>query len=209
MLIAYGYGYINRIPIAYESDLAMVFAVLSILFFEASIRSGMIPVNSKYIPFFTPPLPMQIIDDTGDIAISSKNAMDLDNETLSHILSSNELFMQIDEDTLMFSKAITGGFSVWHEDISKLNILYEQIAESVKKSEKTNEVLTKSVKIKQEIEEENARNQLMDGLEAEISEKLTELQDTIKKLSESENKKGIGYSSYVILLYKKTLGFLF
>ena len=115
----------------------MVFAVLSILFFEASIRSGMIPVNSKYIPFFTnSPLPMQIIDDTGDIAISSKNAMDLDNETLSHILSSNELFMQIDEDTLMFSKAITGGFSVWHEDISKLNILYKQIVESVKKSEK-------------------------------------------------------------------------
>ena len=211
LLIAYGYGYINRIPIAYESDLAMVFAVLSILFFEASIRSGMIPVNSKYIPFFTnSPLPMQIIDDTGDIAISSKNAMDLDNETLSHILSSNELFMQIDEDTLMFSKAITGGFSVWHEDISKLNILYEQIAESVKKSEKTNEVLTKSVKIKQEIEEENARNQLMDGLEAEISEKLTELQDTIKKLSESENKKkGLAIVAMSFCYIKRRSDFFF
>lgn len=190
LFAVYGYGYINRIQIAYDSDLVMVFAVLSILFFEASIHSGMIPVNTKYSQFFVhSPLSMQIIDDTGSSVLSSISAATLDDRLTAHVLASDNQAVCVDNDTLLFSRKVTGGFTVWLEDISKLNRLHEQIAGSVDKLRRANIVFARDAKIKQEIEEEKARNDLMDGLEAEISDKLSELQSMIARLSYAQNKK--------------------
>ena len=190
LFAAYGYGYVNRIPIAYESDLVMVFAVLSILFFEASIRSGMIPVNTKYTQFFThSPLSMQIIDDSGNVVISSKATNSFSNAMPSSLFASDARSMRIDKDTLLLSGKITGGYAVWYDDIGQLNRLHEQIAQSVEKLKRTNEVLARDSRIKQDIEEERARNNLMDGLEAEISDNLLELSAMAQLLPQAKDKK--------------------
>ena len=188
LAIAYGYGYIIRIPMVRESDFVMAFSTLAILFYEATLRSGMIPVNTKYSDFFVhSPLSMQIIDYEGNPLIVSKTAKKLDENAIAYILSGLTLPLQIDESTLLFSEKIIGGYAVWHEDISILNRLHRLIQNSIENLISANTFLEKETQLKSAMEEEKARNRLMADLEMEIYEKIKRLQKRIKDLPEAED----------------------
>ncbi len=188
LAVAYGYGYISRIPIVRESDFVMVFGILAILFFQGAISSGMIPTNIKYRDFFIhSPLSMQILDDKGEVLIASKTAKILDDSSISYILSGLTLPLQIDEDTLLFFEKIIGGYAVWHEDISMLNKLHRLIQNSIKNLISANAILEKKAKLMQQMEEEKARSRLMEDLEKEVYEIIKKLQAKIRRLPNAKN----------------------
>ncbi|MGI5849519.1 MAG: hypothetical protein ACOX8Q_05580, partial [Christensenellales bacterium] len=152
-------------------------------FTEVCMRTGMIPVNTKYERLFThSPLNMQIVDSLGSPALSSATAERVDGELLDAALTAYPLPAERDEDTLLFATGITGGYALWQEDISSLNHLHTEIQESIHKLAAANAVLTEEAKIKQAMDEETARSQLMLQLENEITGHMIRLSAMIEQL---------------------------
>ncbi|MDR1703485.1 MAG: hypothetical protein LBS19_02200 [Clostridiales bacterium] len=170
-LAVYGYGYVNRIPLAWESDYTLTIGLFALLFLEAALRTGLIPVNTKYSLLFThSTLDMRIIDREGNEVLSS------------HAAAVPEPYTA-DENTLIHGADIIGGRAFWREDISELNRLHNKTAESVKRLQAANAVLSERERVKRSVDEENARTALMSRLEEKISShasRLTEMMDGLE-----------------------------
>ena len=166
LLVAYTIGYILRIPIAWESDVTMVVGLFVLALFETSIRSGMIPVNTKYAALFAhSPLRMQLADKEGQVTLSAGYAS-----------------LHDDENTLTLKKPIAGGHVLWKDDIAGLNRLNKEIEDSVRRLQAANAVLAEEERIKREVNEESARTQLMEQLEAEISKHTARLSSMLDQI---------------------------
>ena len=163
LLMVYLVAYAMRVPLAWESDITMTAGIFILLVIESSVSTGLIPVNSKYRQLFTnSSLVMQIIDHAGNVALSSSPSS-----------------LRRDSDTLLLTTPITGGHMLWQEDISALNRLRGEAEEAVRRLTAANAILAKDEKVKQAIAEEDAKNQLMEELEAEITGAMGKLSDMI------------------------------
>lgn len=183
LLALYGFGYITRVPFAWQSDFTMMIGLFTLLFVEACLRTGMIPVNTKYSVLFThSPLRMRVVDSAGDAALSSAAAMQCDHQLLKSALKSYPLPVQQGKDTLLFATEIPGGAALWQEDVAGLNRLQAEMEDSVRRLTAANAVLAEEEEIKRALGEENARTQLMEQLEGEIAEHLARLSRMIERL---------------------------
>ena len=204
LLATYAIGYMLRIPIAWESDLTMTIGVFVLLLFEACIRSGMIPVNSKYVKLFAhSPLSMQITNKSDTVVLSSEYAKTNNKAVYAGSRVPSRIPKQYNETTLLFSDEITGGYVYWQEDISKIVMLHKEIEESVKKLKAANELLVKEEAIKRAVSEETARTQLMEQLEKEISAHITRLSAMIERLYSAEDPKKATARVTLLLAYIK------
>lgn len=187
MFIAYTYGYIIRNPLIYETDLTIITGLFTMLMFESCIRSGLIPVNTRYIDLFTrSPLKMQIINKEGEIALASAYTIPLNKDILDKVLESSPVPILQDDDSLLFANPIPGGYAIWYEDISKLYQLHREIEQSTQMLEEANNMLAEEEKLKRIINEEDAKRQLMEQLEAEIAQSIGRLTMMIEGLPRSE-----------------------
>ena len=183
LLALYGFGYITRVPIAWESDFTMVIGVFTLLFFESAMRTGMIPVNTKYNAFFThSPLAMRITDMAGKTVLSSMPDVEYDEGMLMSALASYPLPAHPDENTLLYATSIAGGSAFWQEDITGLNQLHADVEDSVRSLTAVNAFLAEEEKIKRAITEETEKTRLMTEFEIEISGHTTRLSSMIEKI---------------------------
>ena len=204
LLVTFAIGYIMRVPIAWESDYTMVVGLFVLMLFETSMRSGMIPVNTKYAALFIhSPLNIQIIDGDGNPALSSTSAVQYERHKITDTLASYPLPVQTSENTLLFAAEITGGHAIWQEDVSGLNRLHNEIKESTRKLETANAVLAEEAKIRRAIEEENARTLLMEQLEAEITGHTLKLSATIEQFYSAEDQAKEAARIVLLLCYLK------
>jgi len=183
LLLVYQQGYINRVPMIWESDRIIVNGIFALLLVESILRSGLIPVNSKYAALFTnSPLKLQVRNSVGKSILSSASVEKYDDDEVISALASNPSPVLRDENTLLFAKQITGGYALWQEDISSLNRLYKETEESVAKLKAANVILAKEEKIKRAAQEENAKTQLMAQLESEITGHTIKLSAMIEQI---------------------------
>lgn len=200
----YNYLYIVRNPFVYETDITIVTGLFTLLMFEACIRSGLIPVNTKYIDLFTrSPLKMQIVNTAGGMVLASASAAPLHKEILDKVLAASPLPILRDDDSLLFANPIPGGYAIWQEDIRKLSQLYREIQESTQMLRKANAMLAVEEKLKRSINEENAKKQLMEQLEAEIADRIELLSTMIEKLPLTENPSNQATRIALLLCYIK------
>ncbi len=187
LLAAYAVGYELRVPIAWESDYTMTVGVFILLLFETCIRSGIIPVNSKYAKLFAhSPLSMQITDNDGVAVLRSEYAATGDKAMYTGSITP-QTPLQHDENSVLFSDKIAGGYVYWKEDVSKVVRLHKDIEESIKKLEAANAVLVKEEAIKRAVSEETSRTQLMKQLENEISSHIARLSVMMEKLGRAQD----------------------
>ncbi|HHX59385.1 MAG TPA: hypothetical protein GX707_01405 [Epulopiscium sp.] len=184
----YNYKYIMRDPLAYETDITIVTGLFTMLMFESCIRSGLIPVNTKYIELFTrSPLNMQLISNEGEMVLASKAETPINKETIDKILVNPHGFTLQEDDTVLSVTSIPGGYAMWHEDISKLYQLKREINTSTQMLKEANAMLIEEEKRKRLINEEKVKRQLMDQLEDEISQRVEQLTMMIERLPGSQN----------------------
>lgn len=184
----YNYRYIMRDSFAYDTDLAIVTGIFVMLMFEACIRSGLIPVNTKYIEIFKgSPLKIQIFNKNKEMAIASALAQPIDKATIDKAIASSPSPILQEDESLIFANQIPGGYALWSEDVSKIQDLNREIQQSTKKLGEANAILAAEEKIQRTGNEKIAKRQLMDQLEAEITEKITCLSTMIEELEHSEN----------------------
>ena len=206
VLILYAAGYYLRVPIAWESDFTMVVGFFTMLLFETAIRSGMIPVNSKYRKLFKhSTLGMRIIDGAKQAqpAFDSASAVWYDYDTFTNALASYPDPAQQGEDTLLYAAPITGGYALWQEDITALNRLHKETEESISKLQTANAVLAEEGRIKQAAEEESEKTRLMSLMEEEIAGFTIRLQAMIEQLENAGDKPKATARITLLLCYIK------
>ena len=213
LLSAYQYGYEYGIPIAREGDWTIMNGILTLLFVESLIRAGMIPVNTKYRTLFNhSPMGIRIIDISGSPALSSAAAIPFDKDRFARALNSKPAPVQQDENTLLFASQISGGYALWHEDISSLNRLQNEIEKSVIRLKAANVVLAKEAKIRRSAEEEKARTQLMAQLESEITGytiKLSEIVEHLERSNSPDQTKALGPAALLLCYIKRRCNLFF
>ena len=184
----YNYKYIIRDPFVFETDLAIVTGIFVMLMFESSIRSGLIPVNTKYIDIFErSPLKIQILNKTKQVKIASALATPISNEAIEKAIALSPVPVLQEDESLLFANPISGGYALWSEDVSEIQHLHREIQQSTEKLTEANAMLAEEEKIKRLISERKAKQQLMEQLETEIAKNMEKLSRMIENLECSEN----------------------
>ncbi len=187
MFIVYNYGYIIRDPFFFQTDVTLVTGLFTMLMFEACIRSGLIPVNTKYIDLFRrSPLKMQIVNKTGKMALTSASTPNLGKDILDKVIVSSPQLILQNNESLLYANPIAGGYAVWQEDIRKLTQLQREIQASTQMLSEANAILAEEEKLKRSIIQKNAKKQLMEQLEAEIAGSIKRLSAMIENLPQHE-----------------------
>lgn len=186
LLAAYGYGYIARVPLAWESDVTMVVGIFALLFLESSIRSGLIPANTQYARLFAhSPLHMRILDAAGETALASAGGA------------------VPDADALLFSHAVTGGQALWQEDISSLNRLRGELADAAKRLEAANNLLLQEEKVQRSLHAAVAREALAAQIEAELAPYRARLSGLLSEAPNGAGKRALLTRTALLLCFIK------
>ena len=203
-LVIYAFAYSAYIPIARDSDITMVTGLISLLFFESALRTGLIPVNTRYRSFFAnSTLGMQLIDHAGETMLSSASAVELDAFDVQAVLASSPLPHAMDNNTLLFAGDIRGGHVLWQEDISRLNHLHAEIDESVSRLSAANAALAEEEKIKRLLTEEREKERLTTQLDAEIAEYTAQLSEMAQQLEQADDQPHKAAEIAILLCYVK------
>lgn len=193
-----------RDPFIYETDLTIITGLFTMLMFETSIRTGLIPVNTKYIDLFSrSPLRMQIVDNNGRVALASASAEPFSMDILYNAMASSPEPVLQEDESLLFANPISGGYALWNEDVSKIQQLQREIKESSEKLSNANSMLSEEEKIKRRINEKNAKEKLMEQLETEIAQYIKQLSTMIEELPNSENQSRESTRVALLLCYIK------
>ena len=204
LLVAYCVGYLRRVPFAWDSDVAMVVGVFTMLFFESAIRAGLIPVNTKYKRLFElSPLRIQILDRRGHLALSAAQAQPLDSEIIATVLKNSPVPYRSNEDSLVLANPILGGYALWYEDIGALNRLHKETQEAVAQLKASNALLGEEEKIRLALDAEHAKIQLWTQLESSIAGQVARLSKMIDKFSSASDKPGETARIAILLCYIK------
>ena len=184
----YNYKYIMRDTFVYETDLTIITGIFVMLMFEASIQSGLIPVNTKYIDIFKrSPLKIQILNKERQVALSSALASDINKDNIEKVIISSPKPILQEDESLLFANDISGGYALWSQDVSKIQKLHREILQSTKKLTEANKLLAEEEKIKRIINQKNAKKDLMDQLQTEIAENIEKISNMIGKLEISQD----------------------
>ncbi len=190
LLLAYAIGYITRVPLAWDSDYTMVVSLFTLLFLETSLRSGIIPANSRYLTLFKHSrLAIRIFDKSNRVALASAVAVNVDEATRLHALASSPTPVYQDENTLLYAAPTLGGYALWQEDVSRLSRLQRELHESVEQLTAAHALLVEEEKIRRAAEEEKEKTLLLLHLEAEIAGALARLDVMVKELTYAPHKR--------------------
>jgi len=204
MQLVYQFAFIARVPVVFQSNRIIVNGIFVLLFVESIIRSGLIPLNTKYRTLFThSPLSMRIIDNSMHTVLCSASAVWYDYETFNEALSLYPEPAREDESTLLFAAPITGGFALWQEDITALTRLHKEIEDSVSKLTIANALLTEEEETKNAVQTEIEKTRLMEQLEGEISGHTIRLSTMIEELESDTNKEKATARLLLLLCYIK------
>ena len=212
IITLYGVGYVARVPIAWESDLAIVVGAFIMLFLETLIRTGLIPVNTRYASLFAhSPLKMQIADTNGNVIVSSASTP-VSADFVESFLKNPANPVRGDDDTLVYADAIRGGAIIWHEDVSSLNKLHRDTLESIRRLETANSILAEEEAVKRSLSEAETGKALTEQLESEIKEKtalLSEMISSLPERGEIQKKKETARAALLLCCIKRKCNLFF
>lgn len=101
------------------------FIVIAML--ESSIRIGILPSNSAYGQIVSKSsAAFQIADSDNNVIYRSDNAVILSDSQMKNAKKNN---VMIDENTVLLSDSITGGYVYWTEDITTVNEMNEKLSQ--------------------------------------------------------------------------------
>ena len=177
LLGAYGVAYILRVPFAWESSLTITVGIFALIYMEVCVQIGLVPVNRKYRMFFEEsPQNMQIINDEGNMVLTSVAAEPIGEETWRAFCQNPDEAQLAGEDELLFAGKINGGMVIWREDISSINKLYRGIEASMEQLKMANILLEQEEALRSRLASSQVRTSLFEALENKIrqqSEKLS------------------------------------
>ena len=150
---------------------------------ECCIQCGLIQTNTGYKALFEAgSIGAQIVDTDRNTRYASSNASAL---TADMMRSAERGAIMLDNNTLLRSSKIDGGYVLWQEDITDLTALLEKLEENRKTISESNYVEQENYKTKVKINTVREKNRLYDRLQAQTAHQI-ELLDRLLTQYEAE-----------------------
>ena len=150
---------------------------------ECCIQCGLIQTNTGYKALFEAgSIGAQIVDTDYDTRYASSNAPEL---TADMMRSAQRDAAMLDNNTMLRSSKINGGYVLWQEDITDLTALLQKLEENRKTISESNYVEQENYKTKVKINTVREKNRLYDRLQAQTAHQI-ELLDQLLTQYEAE-----------------------
>ena len=186
-LLVYLVAYIRRVPLAWESDLTVNICILSVLFFEAVLHSGMIPVNIQYQRLFaSAPINLTLLDADGRTVLSSPGAHPISRSIWKRLCTDIHQPLLRDRDTQYHAVPVRSGMAVWQEDLSQLNRLHREIQDVQTRLEAANALLREEGEVKKRLLAAETSRALFEQLDRDMERRIASLSRLIEALLEAE-----------------------
>lgn len=197
-LLVYLAAYIKRVPLAWESDLTVNICILSVLFFEAVLHTGMIPVNIQYQRLFTSaPISLTLLDEDGRTVLSSPGTRPISRSIWKRLHTDIQQPLLRDRDTQFHAVPIRGGMAVWQEDLSQINRLRREIQDVQIRLEAANALLREEGEVKKRLLAAQTNQALFEQLDQDMERRITSLAHLIETLPEAEHPRNL--TAYITL----------
>ena len=197
-LLVYLVAYIKRVPLAWESDLTVNICILSVLFFEAVLHTGMIPVNIQYQRLFTSaPISLTLLDEDGRTVLSSPGTRPISRSIWKRLHTDIQQPLLRDRDTQFHAVPIRGGMAVWQEDLSQINRLRREIQDVQTRLEAANALLREEGEVKKRLLAAQTNQALFEQLDQDMERRITSLAHLIETLPEAEHPRNL--TAYITL----------
>lgn len=197
-LLVYLAAYIRRVPLAWESDLTVNICILSVLFFEAVLHSGMIPVNIQYQRLFaSAPINLTLLDGDGRTVLSSPGAHPISRSVWKRLCTEIHQPLLRDRDTQYHAVPVRSGMAVWQEDLSQLNQLRKEIQDVQIRLEAANALLREEGEVKKRLLAAETNRALFEQLDQDMERRITSLAHLIETLPEAEHPRNL--TAYITL----------
>ncbi len=186
-LLAYVLAYIYRVPLAWESDITVSICILSVMFFESALRTGLVPVNIQYQRLFaSAPINLTLLDENGHTVLSSSGVRPISRSLWMRLLTDIQQPLLRDRDTQLHAVFICGGMAVWQEDLSQLNHLKREIQEVQSRLEAANALLREEGEVKKRMLAAETGRALCEQLDRDMERRIAVLTQLIESLPGTE-----------------------
>lgn len=187
-LLIYLVTYIKRVPLAWESDLTVNICTLSVLFFEAVLHGGLIPVNTQYQRLFaSAPISLTLLDEEGRTVLSSPGTRPISRSVWKRLHTDIQQPLLRDRDTQFHAVPIRGGMAVWQEDLSQINRLRREIQDVQTRLEAANALLREEGEVKKRLLAAQTNQALFEQLDRDMESRIASLSHLIETLPEAEH----------------------
>lgn len=165
-------------------DLAAIDCIMIIALLESAIQSGLIPSNTNYYELFrSSTVSAQIVDADYQPCMVSGTLAPLTED----VMRSAEAEPVDLGDTILHSKAITGGHVLWQDDVKQINDMIEKLRDTQERLGEKNELLKAELELKENRARTEEKSRLYDRIAREVAVQLAKAEELLK-LAESEPK---------------------
>ena len=165
-------------------DLAAIDCIMIIALLESAIQSGLIPSNTNYYELFrNSTVSAQIFDADYQPCMVSGTATVLTED----VMRSAEAEPVDLGDTILHSKAITGGHVLWQDDVKQINDLIEELSDTQERLGEKNELLKAELELKENRARTEEKSRLYDRIAKEVAVQLAKAEELLK-LAQTEPK---------------------
>ena len=185
-------------------DLAAIDCIMIIALLESAIQSGLIPSNTNYYELFrSSTVSAQIVDTDYQPCMVSGTATALNED----VMRSAEAEPVDLGDTILHSKAITGGHVLWQDHVKQINDLIEELRDTQERLGESNELLRAELELKENRARTEEKSRLYDRIAKEVAVQLAKAEKLLK-LAETDPKqtKSVIAKVSVICAYIKRRG---
>ena len=185
-------------------DLAAIDCIMIIALLESAIQSGLIPSNTNYYELFrSSTVSAQIVDAHYQPCMVSGTATPLTED----VMRSAEAEPVDLGDTILHSKAITGGHVLWQDHVKQINDLIEELRDTQERLGEKNELLRAELELKENRARTEEKSRLYDRIAKEVAVQLAKAEELLK-LAETDPKqtKSVIAKVSVICAYIKRRG---
>ncbi len=174
---------------------------------ECCIQCGLIQTNTGYQAMFEAgSIGAQIVDTNYHTRYASSNAPAL---TVDMMRQAKKDAAKLDNNTLLKSSKIGGGYVLWQEDITSITALLEKLEKNRKTISESNDVEQENYKTKVKINTVREKNRLYDRLQEQTAHQIELLDQLLTQYEEepdSEIRRSLLAKAAVIGAYIKRRG---
>lgn len=185
-------------------DLAAIDCIMIISLLESAIQSGLIPSNTSYKELFcSSTVSAQIVDTNYQPCMVSGTATAL----TADVMKSAKAEPVDLGDTILHSKAITGGYVLWQDDVKQIKELIKELRYTRERLGEKNELLKAELELKENRAGTEEKSRLYDRIAKEVAPQLVKAEELLKLAeSEPEHNKSVIAKVSVICAYIKRRG---
>lgn len=210
LMAVYTAAYVAGIPFARHGDMTLTTCCIVLLFFEAAMRTGMVPVNSRYKELFLEaPLKMQLLDPEANAVLRSPDSTPITPALWEKLRHADGRAVELDQDTLLYATPIRGGTVVWEEDISSLNLLRRDMERSVQTLSTANRLLQQEETVRRRMLQNRIGTEIFHAMEQELEEKTGLLSRMVNSLPQTDDRPLLCARIILLLCHIKRRGNLF